>query len=235
MIQDIVARNPRFKQTLGEVTFPANTIMKWKDVWVSVTSVTTSGTRLSPNYFMCTQIGRAILAKVGDKDGQFIEWTRETDKTRQTPTAGVYYLNVDFFDDQSRAPRHHRAQVPLGRGQAAPGREARRVVPPGHRHLHRRHARLLDWRPRAVQGVQPVQRRVRLPPDPDAVPLVHVRHGRGGRAAVVGRADLRARRADGVRRARLRLGGRREHGAPADRLRPGGTRTPTSCPRSGRT
>src|ERR1035437_9904558 len=102
MCRDVVERNPRFKQTLGEVTFPANAIMRWKDVWVSVTSVTTSGTRLSPDYFMCTQIGRAILAKVGDKDGQFIEWTRETDKTRQTPTAGVYYLNVDFFDDQTR-------------------------------------------------------------------------------------------------------------------------------------
>src|SRR5208282_959891 len=102
VIKDIVDRNPRFKQTLGEVTFPANTMMKWKDAWVSVTSVTTSGTRLSPNYFMCTQIGRAIMAKVGDKNGQFIEWTRETDRTRLTPDAGVYYINVDFFSDQTR-------------------------------------------------------------------------------------------------------------------------------------
>jgi len=102
MIRDIVDRNPRFKQTLGEVTFPANTIIKWKDVWVSMTNVTTSGTRLSPNYFMCTQLGRAILAKVGDKDGQFVEWTREVDATRTTPTAGVYYMNVDFFNDQTR-------------------------------------------------------------------------------------------------------------------------------------
>jgi len=102
MIRDIVDRNPRFKQALGEVTFPANTIIKWKDVWVSMTNVTTSGTRLSPNYFMCTQLGRAILAKVGDKDGQFIEWTREVDPARQTPDAGVYYLNVDFFSDRTR-------------------------------------------------------------------------------------------------------------------------------------
>jgi hypothetical protein len=102
MIRDIVDRNPRFKQTLGEVTFPANTIIKWKDVAITITNVTTSGTRLSPSYFMCTQIGRAILAKVGDKDGQFIEWTRETDATRLTPTAGVYYMQVDFFNDQTR-------------------------------------------------------------------------------------------------------------------------------------
>ena len=102
MIRDVVERNPRWKATLGEVTFPANTIIRWGDVWVSITSVTTSGNRLSPSYFMCTQIGRAILAKVGDKDGQFIEWTREVDKTQQNPTAGVYYLNVDFFDDKTR-------------------------------------------------------------------------------------------------------------------------------------
>src|SRR5271170_3192001 len=102
MIRDIVDRNPRFKQTLGEVTFPANTQIRWKDVWVSITNVTTSGTRLSPNYFMCTQIGRCILAKVGDKDGQFIEWTRETDASRLTPQAGVYYMNVDFFNDKTR-------------------------------------------------------------------------------------------------------------------------------------
>lgn len=102
MIRDIVERNPRWKNSLGEVTFPANTIIKWGDVWVSVTSVSTGGTRLSPSYFMCTQIGRAILAKVGDKDGQFIEWTREVDKTQQNPTPGVYYMNVDFFDDKTR-------------------------------------------------------------------------------------------------------------------------------------
>jgi hypothetical protein len=102
MIRDIVERNPRWKHSLGEVTFPANTIIRWGDVWVSITSVTTSGNRLSPAYFMCTQIGRAILAKVGDRDGQFIEWTREVDPKNQLPTSGVYYMNVDFFDDRTR-------------------------------------------------------------------------------------------------------------------------------------
>src|ERR1700674_1553180 len=97
MIRDVVERSPRWKNSLGEVTFPANTILRWNDVWVSITSVTTSGNRLSPAYFMCTQIGRAILAKVGDKDGQFIEWTREVDPAQKNPPAGVYSLNVDFF------------------------------------------------------------------------------------------------------------------------------------------
>lgn len=102
IIRDIVERNPRWKNTLGEVTFAYNTVIRWKDVWVSFTSLTTSGNRLSPDYFMCTQIGRAILAKVGDKDGQFIEWTREVDPAQTNPPAGVYYLNVDFFDDKTR-------------------------------------------------------------------------------------------------------------------------------------
>ena len=102
MVRDIMNRSPRYKDALGETTFTANTQIKWKDVFVSMTNVTTSGTRLSPNYFMCTQLGRAILAKVGDKDGQFIEWTREVDATRQTPTSGVYYINVDYFNDQTR-------------------------------------------------------------------------------------------------------------------------------------
>jgi hypothetical protein len=102
MIRDVVERNPRWKNTLGEVTFTANTALRWKDAWVSVTSVTTNGNRLSPDYFMCTQLGRCILAKVADRDGQFIEWTREVDPTQQNPPSGVYYMNVDFFDDRTR-------------------------------------------------------------------------------------------------------------------------------------
>jgi hypothetical protein len=70
-------------------------------VQVVIRNVAASGTRLSPDYFMCTQRGRAILAKVSDKPGQLIEWVREVDKTRQTPTAGVYYLNVDYFNEQT--------------------------------------------------------------------------------------------------------------------------------------
>lgn len=102
LIRDIVERHPRFKETLGEVTFPANTIIRWKDVGVTIRSVSASGTRLSPDYFMCTQRGRAILTKVTDKEGQLVEWVRETDRTRQTPEPGVYYINVDFFDEQTR-------------------------------------------------------------------------------------------------------------------------------------
>jgi len=90
------------------VTFPANsnsnptTGLRWKDVQVIVKSVTTSGTRLSPDYFICTQRGRAILCKVADKDGLFVEWTREIDTTRKTPDAGVYYMNIDYVNEETR-------------------------------------------------------------------------------------------------------------------------------------
>lgn len=102
VVKDAVSRNPRFRNTLGEVTFASNNQVNWGDVQVLIKSVTTSGTRLSPDYFMCTQHGRAILAKVGDKEGAFVEWVTENDKTRLTPKAGVYYFNVDAVNEQTR-------------------------------------------------------------------------------------------------------------------------------------
>jgi hypothetical protein len=102
VVKDAVARNPRFRNTLGEVTFASNNQINWGDTQILVKSVTTSGTRLSPDYFMCTQHGRAILAKVGDKEGSFVEWVTENDKTRRTPPAGTYYFNVDAVNEQTR-------------------------------------------------------------------------------------------------------------------------------------
>ena len=100
--KDAVIRNPRFRNTLGEVTFASNNQIFWGDTQITIKSVTTSGNRLSFDYFMCTQHGRAILAKVADKEGAFVEWVVETDKTRNTPKAGVYYFNVDAVDEQTR-------------------------------------------------------------------------------------------------------------------------------------
>jgi len=102
VVQDAVARNPRFRQTLGAVTFSSNNQVNYGDVQVLIKSVTTSGTRLSPDYFIKTQHGRTILAKVGDKEGSFVEWVTENDKTRLTPKAGVYYFNVDAVNEQTR-------------------------------------------------------------------------------------------------------------------------------------
>jgi len=106
IIRDVIYKNPRFRNALGDVTYPMNsnptTALRWKDVQVIVKSVTTSGNRFSPDYFMCTQIGRAILAKVADKDGLFVEWIKEVDPTHKTPQPGVYYMNVDFVDERTR-------------------------------------------------------------------------------------------------------------------------------------
>jgi hypothetical protein len=98
----VVERNPRFKKTLGDVTFSSNTAVRWNDTQVVVKSVSTSGNRLSFDYFMCTQLGRAILAKMQDKEGQFIEWVKEVDPSRNSPDAGIYYLNVDYVNEQTR-------------------------------------------------------------------------------------------------------------------------------------
>jgi hypothetical protein len=102
VVQDAVARNPRFRQTLGAVTFASNNQVNFADTQVLFKDLTTDGNRLSPDYFMCTQHGRAILCKVGDKEGAFVEWVIETDPTRVTPQAGVYYFNVDKVDEQTR-------------------------------------------------------------------------------------------------------------------------------------
>src|SRR5271157_3118068 len=102
IVRTTVEKHPRFRAALGTVTFSSNVAIRWKDVEVIIKNIATQGTRLSPNYFMRTELGRALVAKVGDKDGQFIEWARETDRTRNTPEPGIYYINVDFFDDQTR-------------------------------------------------------------------------------------------------------------------------------------
>lgn len=106
LIRPIVEQNPRFRNALGDVTIPAmsnpTTALRWKDLQVIVKTVTTSGTRLSFDYFMFTQRGRAILCKVADKDGLFVEWTKEIDPTQKTPQAGVYYMNVDFVSEETR-------------------------------------------------------------------------------------------------------------------------------------
>lgn len=101
VIRSAVSRNPRFNATLGEVTHQSNNMIQYHDVQVTVRDVTTSGTRLSPDYFMCNQYGRALVAKVESKEGSFIEWVREVDKTGQTPEPGVYYLTVEQVNEKT--------------------------------------------------------------------------------------------------------------------------------------
>jgi hypothetical protein len=105
IIEDAVSRSPRFRETLGEVTTPFNNLIQWKDAQVSIRDVSSAGNRLSPDYFMTKQYGRAILAKIEHHDGSFIEWLQEIDRTKQTPVAGTYYLNVDSVDDRDNRVR----------------------------------------------------------------------------------------------------------------------------------
>jgi hypothetical protein len=102
VIEDAVNRSPRFRYTLGEVSSQYNNLIQWKDAQISIKNVTSTGNRLSPDYFMCKNYGRAILAKIQSKEGGFIEWVQEVDSTRQTPAAGVYYFNVDEVNEQTR-------------------------------------------------------------------------------------------------------------------------------------
>jgi hypothetical protein len=101
VIRDAVSRNPRFNSTLGQVTSQSNNMIQYGDTQVTVRDVTSSGNRLSPDYFMCNTYGRVLVAKVENKEGTFIEWTNETDKTRQTPEAGVYYLSIDAVNQET--------------------------------------------------------------------------------------------------------------------------------------
>ncbi len=102
--KDVMNRSPRFRNALGEVTFASNNQINFGDVQMLVKNVTTQGTRLSPDYFICTRHGFAILAKVEDKDGQFVEFVTETVNTNPNPNIdpGVYYLNVDSVSEQTR-------------------------------------------------------------------------------------------------------------------------------------
>ena len=70
--KDIVSRNPRFRNTLGDVTFQNNQMVQWGNVQVVIKNVSAQGTRLSPDYFMFTQHGRVTVAKLGDKEGMFV-------------------------------------------------------------------------------------------------------------------------------------------------------------------
>ena len=102
VVEDAVNRSPRFRRTLGEVTSQFNNQIQWKDVQVTIRDVNSSGNRLSPDYFVCKEYGRAILAKIQSKEGQFVEWVQEVDASRNTPVSGVYYLNVDEVNEQTR-------------------------------------------------------------------------------------------------------------------------------------
>jgi hypothetical protein len=100
--KDIVSRSQRFQKSLGDVSIATSNQITYGDVQILVKDVASDGSRQSPNYFMHTQTGRAILCQLADKEGAFFEWITEIDKTNQTPASGVYNFNVDSVDERTR-------------------------------------------------------------------------------------------------------------------------------------
>jgi hypothetical protein len=77
-------------------------MIQWGNVQAVIKNLSASGTRLSPDYYMCTQRGRVTVAKMGDFEGSFIEWPLEYDKTRQTPISGVYNIQIDATNEKNQ-------------------------------------------------------------------------------------------------------------------------------------
>lgn len=108
IVRDVVNRNPRFRKALGEVTFEKGTarnpssLIQFGDVQVIIKSTSSAGNRLSFDYYMYTAIGRAVLAKVADKDGLFVEWIIEVDPGNTLLDPGVYYMNVNSVNEETR-------------------------------------------------------------------------------------------------------------------------------------
>jgi hypothetical protein len=100
-IRDTMSRNPRFRRAAGEAGLASSNAMNYKDLQVVVSGISTSNYRMSFDYFISTSIGRALHTQVQDKDGLFIEWISEVDKTQVNPPAGTYYFNVDSVDESN--------------------------------------------------------------------------------------------------------------------------------------
>jgi hypothetical protein len=123
--RDIANRNPRFREALGAVSFPFNNRMQFADAEVIVSDFQADGARQSPDYYRSTQLGRAIVAKVGGHEGKFIAWANEVDTTGNVLDAGVYYINVDWVAEEA---------IPAASDpKAVPRTGADRKVPAGAR------------------------------------------------------------------------------------------------------
>jgi hypothetical protein len=91
--RNVVSSNPRFRQTLGDVSAFTSNRVSFGDAQIIVKNVTAQGTRLSPDYFMFTQRGRGLVAKVRDYPGTFVEWAIPFDES--LIDSGVYYIAVN--------------------------------------------------------------------------------------------------------------------------------------------
>lgn len=101
-LRPVVAKHPRFRELGGEIGSTFATKMQFNDLEVIVKNHTTDGIRFAPDHYLATKIGRALVAKIEDKDGLFIEDIQEIDKNLDKPVSGMYYFNMDSVDEATR-------------------------------------------------------------------------------------------------------------------------------------
>jgi hypothetical protein len=101
-IRYVAAQHPRFKDSNGEALVAYSNLISFSDVKIQVSNLSAQGTRLSPDNYLATQMGRITVAKLETKPGNFIEWAREMDPDNLVPPAGIYYYNVDSVDESSQ-------------------------------------------------------------------------------------------------------------------------------------
>lgn len=104
-IRPVLARHPRYKDNDGEAfqTF-ANMVM-FRDVSVTLGGLRGDATRYSPDNYLGTSTGRAMVARLDGKPGTFIEWAREVDPSGLSPAPGMCLLHVDSINEQTREVR----------------------------------------------------------------------------------------------------------------------------------
>jgi len=101
-VRYVAAQHPRFKDNNGEALIAYSNLISVSDVKIQISNLNASGTRLSPDNFFATQMGRITVAKLENKNGHFVEWAREMDPENVLPEAGIYYLNVDAVDEKEQ-------------------------------------------------------------------------------------------------------------------------------------
>ena len=101
-LKDVVNRNPRFRNLGGDVTVHTNSMLGWGDLRVSIDGMSSAGTRMSTDYFLCTQYGRSVLCKLEGSDGLFFDRVNEIRNAANNPSSGVYYFNVDAVNEGTR-------------------------------------------------------------------------------------------------------------------------------------
>jgi hypothetical protein len=99
-IKDVVNKHPRFKNAGGDTIVQSSNGVQMGDCRITVSSVSTQGNRLSPDYFMYTKWGYSVLGKLPGKQGLFVEWVEENRGAPLEPA--VYYIYVESVDERTR-------------------------------------------------------------------------------------------------------------------------------------